>query len=86
MRELGIDISGQHAKHPDEFGNRLFDYVVTVCDNAKEACPIYPAQTITIHKSFEDPAEFQGSEEDRLAAFRRVRDQLRDYLRTFPPS
>ena len=84
MREIGIDISSHRSKHVDEFQNQPFDYVLTVCDNAKETCPIYPGQTNRIHHSFEDPAAVQGSEEERLAAFRRVRDQIRDYLRNFP--
>ena len=58
--------------------------MITVCDNAQETCPIYPGQTHRIHHSFEDPAAVQGSEEDRLAAFRRVRDQIREFLRAFP--
>jgi arsenate reductase (thioredoxin) len=85
MRELGIDVSGQRSKSVDEFAAQSFDYVLTVCDNAKESCPIFPGQTVTIHHSFEDPAAFQGSEDERLAVFRRVRDQLREFLRSFPP-
>jgi arsenate reductase len=84
MREIGIDISAHRSKHVDEFQNQSFDYVLTVCDNAKETCPIYPGQTNRIHHSFEDPAAVLGSEEERLASFRRVRDQIRDYLRSFP--
>jgi arsenate reductase len=85
MREMGIDIAGSRAKHVDEFRHESFDYVVTVCDNANEACPVYPGHTNRLHHSFEDPAAVQGSEEERLAAFRRVRDQIRDYLLNFPP-
>jgi arsenate reductase (thioredoxin) len=85
MRELGIDISGHHSKSVDEFTGQPFDYVLTVCDNAKESCPIFHGQTITIHHNFEDPAALQGSEEERLALFRRVRDEIRQYLRNFPP-
>jgi arsenate reductase len=81
MRELGIDISGHRSKSVDEFAGQSFDYVLTVCDNAKESCPIFPGNTATIHHAFEDPAAFQGSEKDRLALFRRVRDQLREYFR-----
>lgn len=84
MREVAIDISGQRSKSVDEFTGQHFDYILTVCDNAKESCPIFPGKTVTIHHSFEDPAAFQGSEEDRLAAFRRVRDELRKYLANFP--
>jgi arsenate reductase len=85
MQEIGIDISGNRSKHVDEFGGEAFDYVLTVCDNAAQNCPIYPGHANRIHRSFEDPASVEGTEEDRLAAFRRVRDQIRDYLLTFPP-
>ena len=84
MKGLGIDISGHRSKHVDEFQGQLFDYVLTVCDNAKESCPVFPGHAIRIHNAFEDPAAFQGTEEERLALFRRVRDEIRDYLRTFP--
>jgi arsenate reductase len=85
MRELGIDISGHRSKGVHEFEGRHFDYVLTVCDNAKESCPIFPGRVITIHHNFDDPAAVQGSEAERLAAFRRVRDELREYLESFPP-
>jgi arsenate reductase len=84
MRELGIDISGQRSKSVDEFIGRQFDYVLTVCDNAKESCPIFPGHAVAIHHNFEDPAALQGPEESRLAAFRRVRDEIREYLKRFP--
>jgi arsenate reductase len=84
MRELGIDISGQHSKSVDELTSKHFDYTLTVCDNAKESCPIFPGKTITIHRNFEDQAALQGSEEERLAHFRRVREEMRRYLSTFP--
>src|SRR5580692_2642228 len=74
MSELGIDISGHRSKSVDEFTGQIFDYVLTACDNAKESCPIFPGKTVTIHHNFEDPAALQGSEEERLGAFRRVRD------------
>ncbi len=80
MNELGIDISSHRSKSVDEFTGGQFDYVLTVCDNAKESCPIFPGNTVTIHHNFEDPAALQGSDEDRLALFRRVRDELREYL------
>ena len=85
MSEIGIDISGHRSKHLDEFDGQHFDYVLTVCDNANENCPVYPAGTVRVHRSFEDPAAVKGTEEERLTAFRRVRDQLSAYLRTFPP-
>jgi arsenate reductase len=83
MRELGIDISGHRSKHVDEFDGRKFDYVLTVCDNAREACPVFFGAAARLHHSFEDPAALTGSEEDRLARFRHVRDELRAYLREF---
>lgn len=85
MRELGIDISGQRSKSVDEFGGQKLDYVLTVCDNARESCPIFPGGASMIRESFSDPAALAGSDADRLALFRRVRDQMRRYLRSFPP-
>ena len=84
MKEIGVDISGHRSKSVDEFSGQSFDYVLTVCDNAKEICPLYPGHTNRLHHNFEDPAAVQGSEEERLGAFRRVRDEIRSYLRTFP--
>jgi arsenate reductase len=83
MHELGIDISSHRSKHVDEFQDQHFDYVLTVCDNAKESCPYFPG-TISIHHSFDDPAGFEGSEQDRLATYRRVRDEIRGYFRGRP--
>ena len=86
MREVGIDISGHRSKSVDEFGGQDFDYVITVCDNAKESCPIFPAKTKRIHWSIEDPAAVQGSQEQTLTAFRRARDELRARLQAFAQS
>ena len=83
MGEVGIDISGHRSKSVDEFAGQAFDYVITVCDNARESCPIFPATTQRIHWSLDDPAAVQGTEEERLAEFRRARDQLRALLRQF---
>jgi arsenate reductase len=83
MKEIGIDISCHRSKSVDEFAGQAFDFVITVCDNAKESCPVFPAATQRIHWSLEDPAAVQGTEEQRLAEFRRVRDQLRTLLRQF---
>lgn len=80
LQEIGIDISDNRSKSVDEFANREIDYVLTVCNNAKENCPYFPAQTKLIHHSFEDPAEAQGDEEARLAVFRKIRDEIKDYL------
>ena len=86
MKELGIDISSHRSKHVDEFKGQAFDYVLTVCNNANESCPVFPGQTKRIHQAFEDPAAFQGTEAERLALFRRVRDNIREYLKNFPPN
>lgn len=83
LRELGIDISGHRSKHVDEFEGQKFDYVITVCDNAREACPVFFGAAKRLHHGFDDPAALNGSENDRLALFRRVRGELRDYLRDF---
>lgn len=84
LREIDIDISGHRSKVVDEFANQTFDYVLTVCDNANENCPVFPGHGRRIHQSFEDPAAATGSEEERLKAFRQARDQIRIFLRTFP--
>jgi len=84
MREIGIDIGAQRSKHVDDFAGRDFDYVLTVCNNAKESCPVYPGHGNRLHRNFEDPSNAVGGEEERLAVFRRVRDELRAYLREFP--
>ncbi|MGB7593587.1 MAG: arsenate reductase ArsC [Terriglobia bacterium] len=83
MREVGIDISGHRSKSVEEFAGQDFDYVITVCDNAKESCPLFPAKTRRVHWSIEDPAAAQGSQEEILTAFRRVRDELRARLQAF---
>ncbi|HCA58186.1 MAG: arsenate reductase ArsC [Acidobacteria bacterium] len=82
MAEIGIDISGHRSKSVEEFAGREIDYVLTVCDNARENCPYFPARTQVIHHSFDDPAAVEGDEETRLAAFRLIRDQIRDYAAT----
>ncbi|HEX8130827.1 MAG TPA: arsenate reductase ArsC [Pyrinomonadaceae bacterium] len=83
MREVGIDISGQRSKSVEEFAGQAFDYVITVCDNAREQCPFFPAGTRRIHWSFDDPAEAVGDDAARLAVFRRVRDEIRARLGEF---
>jgi arsenate reductase len=80
MKEIGIDISTHRSKSVDEFSGQEFDYVITVCDSAAEACPIFPGKTERIHWPFDDPAAAQGSPEQREAEFRRVRDELRDKI------
>jgi arsenate reductase (thioredoxin) len=80
LAEIGIDISGNRSKSVEEFVNKEIDYVLTVCDNARENCPYFPAKTKVIHYSFEDPAEVQGDEEARLNAFRKIRDEIKIYF------
>jgi arsenate reductase len=81
MAEIGIDISSHRSKAVDEFAGQSFDIVLTVCDQANETCPVFPGRGRRLHRNFTDPAAVSGSDEERLAAFRRVRDQLREYLR-----
>jgi arsenate reductase (thioredoxin) len=80
LSEIGIDISQNRSKSADEFANREIDYVLTVCDNAKEDCPYFPAKTRLIHHSFADPAANDGEESERLNAFRKTRDEIQDYF------
>ncbi len=80
MEEIGIDISKQRAKSVKEFLGEEFDLVVTVCDHAKESCPFFPGGKIYAHKGFEDPSQFRGDEEEILSAFRRVRDEIKDWI------
>jgi arsenate reductase len=80
MKEIGIDISAHRSKSVEEFVDEPFDYVITVCDNARETCPVFPGSAERIHWSFDDPAAVQGDEELRLREFRRVRDEIRARL------
>jgi len=77
MKEIGIDISGHTSKHMNEFLNRKIDTVITVCGKADQACPMFPGQVNRYHWGFDDPAHATGTEEEMLAVFRRVRDQIR---------
>ncbi len=83
MSEIGIDISSHRSKSVDEFEDDFFDFVITVCDRAKESCPIYPQDVQRIHWSFDDPAEAEGSEEERMKVFRRVRGEIARRLQLF---
>jgi arsenate reductase (thioredoxin) len=80
MDELGIDISGQESKTLDRYLGDTFDYVVTVCDDATEACPVFPGAKRRLHWSFEDPAQARGSEEERLRVFQSVRDEIKERI------
>ncbi|MCP4572825.1 MAG: arsenate reductase ArsC [bacterium] len=89
MSEAGIDISGHQSRHVDEFSDVAFDLVVTVCGNAHESCPVFPGGTRVVHHSFDDPpflARKAASEEAALAPYRRVRDEIRDFVSFLPDS
>lgn len=77
LGEIGIDISGHHSKHMDEFLSQAVETVITVCGNADQACPMFPGQLHRHHWGFDDPAHASGSEEEQMAVFRRVRDEIR---------
>lgn len=83
LSELGLDLSRNRSKHVDEFRDRPFDLVVTVCDNARESCPTFPGASRIEHWPFPDPAEAEGTQEQKLAVFRAVRDAIRDRIRAF---
>jgi len=83
MAEIGLDISGHRSKSVDEFAGQDLDFVITVCDNAKETCPVFPRVVKRLHWSFEDPAAVEGSEEVRKASFRRIRDQIHSRIMVF---
>ena len=83
MREAGVDISGHHSKHLDELKDTHFDFVITVCDQAHEACPLFPGETKVLHVAFEDPprlAKDAKTEEEALGHYRRVRDEIRAFI------
>jgi len=83
MREIGIDISGHRSKSLNEFTGQDFDYVITVCDNARDACPVFAGAKLQLHWPFRDPAAVDGTEEERMAAFREVRGQITAKLNEF---
>jgi len=79
MEEIGISMEGHRSKSIEEFRDRTFDVVITVCDNAKEACPFFPGKRV-IHKGFRDPSGFIGSDDERMKEFRKVRDEIRSWI------
>jgi len=83
MKEIGIDISNHTSKTIEDLGPKEFDIVITVCDNARERCPYFPARVLQLHQDFPDPAKATGTEEEVLAVFRSVRDQIRVYCQGF---
>ncbi len=84
MAEAGVDISGHRSKSVDEVRTIPFDLVVTVCDNAKEQCPVFPGNIRRVHRSFNDPAGAKGTREEVLAAFRKTRDEIRAFVESLP--
>ena len=89
MNEAGVDITGQSSKHVDELNGISFDYVVTVCDHARESCPLFTGKTKVVHVGFDDPphlAKNARNEAEALAHYRRVRDEIRAFVETLPDS
>ncbi len=84
MAEAGVDISDHASKHIDDLAGVDFDYVVTVCDNAREQCPVFPGRAKLLHKAFSDPYFATGSDEEIMAEFRMVRDQIKAFVKEFP--
>ena len=85
MAEIGIDISTQRSKHLDKYLIKEFDYSVTLCDHADKTCPLFPGEGKRIHQGFSDPAAIDGTEEERLEVFRKIRNRLRAFMLSFPP-
>ena len=81
MKEIGIDITNHRSKSIEEFYGMSFDYVVTVCDSAKEACPFFPGGKTYLHKGFEDPSKCEGAEEEKLRLFRQIRDEIMEWIK-----
>ncbi|MGA2034572.1 MAG: arsenate reductase ArsC [Thermoguttaceae bacterium] len=87
MAEAGVDISAQRCKHVNDLRGIPFDYVITVCDNAHESCPLFPGKTAVVHVGFDDPPRLAANaktEEERLAAYRRVRDEIKEFILGLP--
>ena len=83
MQELGADLSDYTSKSLTQFEDQPFDLVVTVCDNARDACPVFPGATETLHWPFDDPADATGTDEEKMVVFRRVRDEMREKIQNF---
>jgi arsenate reductase (thioredoxin) len=89
MADAGVDISGQRSKHLNELRDVEFDYVVTVCGHAHEHCPVFPGKAKIVHVAFDDPPKLAANgrtDEERLAAYRRVRDEIKQFIETLPGS
>ena len=83
MEEIGIDISGQRSKSVNEFLGQSFNYVITLCDSAKQTCPVFPGKYIKIHWDLEDPAQTRGTEEEKIKVFRKTRNQIKKHILKF---
>ena len=83
MREIGIDISHQRSKHLDEYREERFDYIVTLCDHAATTCSLFPGEGKIIHRGFRDPAKVEGSEEEKKEVFRKMRDEIKEFVLSF---
>jgi arsenate reductase (thioredoxin) len=89
MAEAGVDITGQQSKHVDDVKDVGFDYVVTVCDSARESCPVFPGRAKMVHREFDDPPRLAAaarSEDEAMPHYRRVRDEIRAFIETLPKS
>lgn len=86
MAEVGVDISNHTSKHIDDLKGIDFDYVITLCDNAAENCPVFPGKAKVIHKPFKDPYFATGTDEEVMAEFRKVREQIKEFIKTLPES
>lgn len=83
MRDAGVDISSHQSKSLDAFSGQEFNYVITVCDRAREACPVFPGAAKQLHWSFDDPAYAEGSDEQKMVVFRRVREEIKSRIESF---
>jgi arsenate reductase len=83
MKNDGVDISDQTSNHVDEYRHIPFDFIITVCDHAREACPVFPSSALKLHRNFPDPAKASGTEEEIMSAFVHVRNMIKDYAQEF---
>jgi arsenate reductase len=83
MKNDGVDISDQTSNHVDEYLHIPFDFIITVCDHAREACPVFPSSALKLHRNFPDPAKASGTEEEIMSAFVHVRNMIKDYAQEF---
>lgn len=86
MSEAGVDISSHRSQHVDEFSEIKFDYVVTLCDNAREQCPLFAGDVKFVHRAFNDPVMMKGTDVEIMAAFRKTRDEIKAFVETLPES